>query len=181
MPSIVCEGITYPFPNFNSCIIEVGEWISNFIPQYIMGVVAYPCCIWRLLTVMLCQPDKTRGNSPSYIYGMRCFFVSPNSYLYTITVFTVLYAIILLYRVVLHWDSGLYHVKIMSNGVLTLANSSRQFQSIPPHECMRVSYNCWSLEFHPTHYIGCNYLPKLAKEMHIPTAVPWAVTTGNPE
>ena len=27
--------ITYPFPNFNSCTIEVWEWISNFIPHLI--------------------------------------------------------------------------------------------------------------------------------------------------
>ena len=28
------DEITYPFPNFNSCTIEVWEWISNFIPHF---------------------------------------------------------------------------------------------------------------------------------------------------
>ena len=28
-PSKVCNEITYPFPNFNGCTIEVWEWISN--------------------------------------------------------------------------------------------------------------------------------------------------------
>ena len=43
MPSKVWNEITYPFPNFNSCTIEVWEWISNFIPHIIMDVITYPC------------------------------------------------------------------------------------------------------------------------------------------
>ena len=31
MPSKVWDKITYPFPNFNGCTVEVWEWISNFI------------------------------------------------------------------------------------------------------------------------------------------------------
>ena len=27
------DKITYPFPNFNDCTVEVWEWISNFTPQ----------------------------------------------------------------------------------------------------------------------------------------------------
>ena len=36
------DEITYPFPNFNGCTIEVWAWISNFIPHFIMGVITYP-------------------------------------------------------------------------------------------------------------------------------------------
>ena len=35
-----CKAI---FPNFNSCSIEVWEWISNFIPHFIMSVITYQC------------------------------------------------------------------------------------------------------------------------------------------
>ena len=31
MPSKVWDEITYPFPNFNSYVVEVKEWLSNFI------------------------------------------------------------------------------------------------------------------------------------------------------
>ena len=41
MPSKVWDEITYPFPNFNGCTIKVGEWISNFISNFIMDVVTY--------------------------------------------------------------------------------------------------------------------------------------------
>ena len=44
MPGKVWDEVTYPFPNFNGCTVEVWEWISNFIPYFIMGVVAYLCC-----------------------------------------------------------------------------------------------------------------------------------------
>ena len=43
MPSKVQDEITYPFPNFNGCTIEVLEWISNFIQQYTGHVTIYPC------------------------------------------------------------------------------------------------------------------------------------------
>ena len=36
------DEITYPFPNFNGCTVEVWEWIGNFIPHFIMGVITYP-------------------------------------------------------------------------------------------------------------------------------------------
>ena len=38
MPSKVWDEITYPFPNFNGRTIEVWEWISNFIPYFILHV-----------------------------------------------------------------------------------------------------------------------------------------------
>ena len=31
--------ITYPFPNFNGATVEVWEWISNFIPHFIIDVI----------------------------------------------------------------------------------------------------------------------------------------------
>ena len=34
MHSKVWDEITYQFPNFNSCTIEVWEWISNSIPHF---------------------------------------------------------------------------------------------------------------------------------------------------
>ena len=37
------DEITYPFPNFYGWTVEVGEWISNFIPHSIMDVNIYPC------------------------------------------------------------------------------------------------------------------------------------------
>ena len=45
MPSKVWDEISYPFPNFNSCTVEVWEWISNFIPHFTMDVITYP---WHL-------------------------------------------------------------------------------------------------------------------------------------
>ena len=42
MPSKVCDEITYPFPNFNSCTVEVLEWMSNFIPHFMMDTFTYP-------------------------------------------------------------------------------------------------------------------------------------------
>ena len=39
----VWDGITYPFLNFNGCTVEVSEWISNFIPHFIMDVITYLC------------------------------------------------------------------------------------------------------------------------------------------
>ena len=42
MSSKVWDGITYHFPNFSGCTVEVWQWISNFIPHFIMGVITYP-------------------------------------------------------------------------------------------------------------------------------------------
>ena len=38
-----CDEITYPFPNFNGCTIEVWKWISHFIPHFTGHVITYPC------------------------------------------------------------------------------------------------------------------------------------------
>ena len=37
----VWDEITYPFPNFNGCTVEVWKWISNFIPHFIMDVTTF--------------------------------------------------------------------------------------------------------------------------------------------
>ena len=42
MSSKVWSEITYPFSNFNGCTIEVWEWISYFLPHFVMGVITYP-------------------------------------------------------------------------------------------------------------------------------------------
>ena len=43
MSSKMWDKITYPFLNFKSVTIEVLEWISNFIPLFMMDVITYPC------------------------------------------------------------------------------------------------------------------------------------------
>ena len=37
-----CE-ITYPFINFNGCIVDVQEWKSNFTPHFMIDAITYPC------------------------------------------------------------------------------------------------------------------------------------------
>ena len=39
----VWDEITYAFPNFNSCTIEVWEWINNSIPHFPGHMINYPC------------------------------------------------------------------------------------------------------------------------------------------
>ena len=36
------DQITYPFPNFNGCTVEVWDWISNFIMQFTMDAITSP-------------------------------------------------------------------------------------------------------------------------------------------
>ena len=40
--------IIYPFLNFNGCTVEVEEWISYFIPHFIMDLITYPCWDYSL-------------------------------------------------------------------------------------------------------------------------------------
>ena len=42
-PLLVWDEITYPFPNFNDCTVEVWEWINDLIPHLPVHVIAYPC------------------------------------------------------------------------------------------------------------------------------------------
>ena len=55
MPGNGWYGITYPFPNFNGCTIELWEWISNFIPHFVMGMITYPC--WDLSSTIWLKGD----------------------------------------------------------------------------------------------------------------------------
>ena len=66
IPSKVWIEITYPFPNFNGATVEVWEWIYNFIPQFIMDVITYPCWIkvnpvyiYHWATCRQINPDKS--------------------------------------------------------------------------------------------------------------------------
>ena len=38
------DEITYSFPNFNGCTVEVWDWISNFVPHFPGWLITYPCC-----------------------------------------------------------------------------------------------------------------------------------------
>ena len=40
------DGITYPFPNFNSWTDEVWEWISNLLSHLVMDMITYQCQDW---------------------------------------------------------------------------------------------------------------------------------------
>ena len=51
MPSKVWDEIIYPFPNFNGCTVEVWEWISNFIPHFMMYITTYPS-LWDCHVIM---------------------------------------------------------------------------------------------------------------------------------
>ena len=42
MPIEVGDEVIYPFPIFNGRSAEVYEWISNFIPHFILDVIIYP-------------------------------------------------------------------------------------------------------------------------------------------
>ena len=54
MPNKVLDESICPSPNFNGTAIEVGEWLSNFIPQFIMHVIMYrrlehSVCNWEVM------------------------------------------------------------------------------------------------------------------------------------
>ena len=38
------DEIDYPFPNFKGGTIDVWEWISILIKQFIADLITYPCC-----------------------------------------------------------------------------------------------------------------------------------------
>ena len=76
----VWDEIMYPFSNFNGCTTEVWEWISNFIPQLIMGVVF----IHAEIKVKSLGPSDTtwrqRSGSP-LAQVMACCLKAPSHYL----------------------------------------------------------------------------------------------------
>ena len=60
----VWYNITLPFSNFNGCTIKVWEWISNFIPHFIIVVFAYACSVhwlvhWNTTGMQLVDPVCT--------------------------------------------------------------------------------------------------------------------------
>ena len=42
IPSLASNDITYPFPNFIGCTVEVWEWLNDSIPYFIIDVIVYP-------------------------------------------------------------------------------------------------------------------------------------------
>ena len=46
MQSKMWDVISYPFPNFNCCTVEVWKWITNFISHFVKDVITYPCWDW---------------------------------------------------------------------------------------------------------------------------------------
>ena len=47
----VYDEITYSFPNFNGCTVDVWEWMSNFVSHFTGCVITDPC--WDLSSTML--------------------------------------------------------------------------------------------------------------------------------
>ena len=39
----IWDEITYPFPNFNGCTVEVWEWMNNFTLHFTGHVITFPC------------------------------------------------------------------------------------------------------------------------------------------
>ena len=68
MPSKMWDEITYPFPNFNGYTVE---WISNFIPLFIVDVLTYPCS-WHWSQSMLVN------EAPVVKIGLTCFYHCPS-------------------------------------------------------------------------------------------------------
>ena len=71
------DEITYPFPNFNGVTLEVWEWISNFIPCFIMDVIMCPCWDWSQTMVVKGAPGGSYGVS----YGDLIVWVPGCEYL----------------------------------------------------------------------------------------------------
>ena len=60
------DEITYPFPNFNSCTVEVWEWISNFITHKQLCMV--------MITTALAKRLSNQGSSNSSKIGFDSGF-----------------------------------------------------------------------------------------------------------
>ena len=61
------DEITYPCPNFNGCTVEVWEWISHFIPQFI--IINKFNKAWR---ENLKFPAKVREKSQNFFFSTSC-------------------------------------------------------------------------------------------------------------
>ena len=60
----VQDEISYPFPNFNGCIDKVWEWINNFIPHIIIGVISLSMPELKLIYVSKKGPGR-HSQSPA--------------------------------------------------------------------------------------------------------------------
>ena len=66
------EQITYPFPNFNGCAVEVWELISNFVSHFIMDAITYSC--WYSSWTMLVNGDPEahkRQRTNGYLFHFK--------------------------------------------------------------------------------------------------------------
>ena len=70
----VCNEITYPFPDFNRCTVEVWEWISNFIPHFTLHVITYPCWDLQFIYVSKRDPMCFVENTDLIIKGISLWF-----------------------------------------------------------------------------------------------------------
>ena len=68
MFSKMWDEITYPFPNLNGRTVEVQEWISNFIPHFVMDVITNPCwnSNWTRRVDGNADKDKVKGQGRRY-------------------------------------------------------------------------------------------------------------------
>ena len=64
------DEITYSFPKFNGCTVEVWEWISNFISHFAWQVITYPS--WDYKWTILAKGALAVNNTPKiYVHGWR--------------------------------------------------------------------------------------------------------------
>ena len=109
--SKVWHEIPYPFPNFNSCTVEVWEWISNFVPHYILDV-NYS----SMVLVEEILPHGRRGlasSTPRMLMSLQCKEPGHQQPWYWLS-----YAWILWFQ---HWGLN----KIQSSAVIVRSKSSR--------------------------------------------------------
>ena len=71
--TVWCE-INYPFTNFHSATVQVWEWISNFIPQFTVYVITYPC--WNCSLSLLV---KGAPGGQTCVSGMISHYVPNNT------------------------------------------------------------------------------------------------------
>ena len=65
IPIKMWDDISSLFPNFNVCAVEVWEWISNFIPHFIIGII-----IWKVMWY-----SKKSRKRPTWQPSVRTDFV----------------------------------------------------------------------------------------------------------
>ena len=64
----------YPFPNFNSCTVEVWEWISNFVPYFseLVGITVLGLRLNHIRKRGPCRKGFTRSNHPYLTLLFHC-------------------------------------------------------------------------------------------------------------